>query len=146
MILFVCTGNTCRSPLASIFMMERVEGGGHNLKVASAGIYGYKGQPASEGSLKVANIYGLSLENHEAQNIMEVNGLENALILTMTNAHKEYIQAMNLGKQVYTLYEYTKNERRDIQDPFGCNHEIYLQCAEEIKDLIDLIDLEDLGK
>ncbi|MCL1924656.1 MAG: low molecular weight protein arginine phosphatase [Defluviitaleaceae bacterium] len=144
MILFVCTGNTCRSPLASVFMQKRLEEEGISKRVESAGIYGYIGQKASVGSINAANFYGLNLKNHEAQNLVSVIGIENALILTMTNAHKEYVQSMNLGKEVYTLYEYVKNERRDIVDPFGSNDEEYLKCAKELKELVDLIDLEKL--
>ncbi|MCL2611359.1 MAG: hypothetical protein FWE02_06755, partial [Defluviitaleaceae bacterium] len=99
-------------------------------------------QAASSGSINAANSHGLSLSYHKAQNIMDVKGIENALILTMTNAHKEYIQSMKLGKEIYTLYEYTQNKRQDIKDPFGSDDETYLQCAEEIKELINMINME----
>jgi protein-tyrosine phosphatase len=125
-------------------MQEKLKKESIDLKVESAGIYGYSGQPASIGSINAANSHGLILENHKAQNIMDVKGIENALILTMTQAHKEYIQSMKLGKEVYTLYEYTKNERKDIKDPFGLDDKAYIQCAKEIKELINIIDMENL--
>lgn len=144
MILFICTGNTCRSPLASAFMKKRLEEDGISRRVESAGIYGYSGQPASHGSLNAAKHYGLTLDNHEAQNVIDVVGAKDALILTMTNAHKEYIHSLGIGREVYTLYEYVKKERKDITDPFGLNEEQYLKCAEEIKNLIYDIQMENL--
>lgn len=144
MILFICTGNTCRSPLATVFMKKKLEELGISRRVESAGIYGYEGQPASFGSINAAKHYGLSLDDHEAQNIINVVGGENALILTMTNAHKEYVASLGKYKEVYTLYEYVKKERKDINDPFGLDNENYLKCAEEIRTLINEMNMENL--
>lgn len=102
-ILFVCTGNTCRSPLAASLLKEKMP----EASVQSAGLFAGHGQPASRGTSEVLKRKGISI-NHETQPVSDKLLQWSDLVLTMTTQHKQSLalQYPNYQDKLYTLKEY----------------------------------------
>ena len=133
-ILFVCTGNTCRSPMAQV-MAAKLFGG--DFTVISAGLAAMPSAPASANAITVMKERQIDLENHRAQLVSEdlIAGAD--LILTMTQSHKTSLKEAAPDK-VYTVGEYANTEI-SITDPFGGDIEVYRTCADEIYGLLLII-------
>lgn len=136
-ILFVCTGNTCRSAMAATIMDKIAVENDLDVFIESAGIFAEEGMGASENAIKALAKYGIDLTNHRTQPVTEDLIKQCDVILTMTQAHKQVLEPMAKGK-VYTLLEYAGSQG-DVQDPYGGDLEEYEECAQEIYDaLVDV--------
>lgn len=136
-ILFVCTGNTCRSPMAAAIMAKKAEERGIDVRIESAGIFANEGENASSEAIIVMMEYGIDLTGHHAQSINEELIEKSDLILTMTPAHKMIFDNV-AGKKTYTLSEYAGIEG-DIEDPFGGDVEDYQIAAKQIELAVDKV-------
>lgn len=136
-ILFVCTGNTCRSPMAAGLMNKIAREKGLNAVAESAGIFAREGEPASHEAIVVMGEYGVDLTEHRAQMIREELIEKSDLILTMTPAHKMLLGQIAADK-VFTLGEYAGLDL-DIQDPFGGSVNNYRETAAQIQQALVLI-------
>ncbi|QQY79189.1 protein-tyrosine phosphatase [Keratinibaculum paraultunense] len=140
-ILFVCTGNTCRSPMAQGLLDDMAKKKGLNLEVKSAGIFTLDGQRASEEAVEVLKEEGIDISNHKA-NIIYEDLVEDAdLILTMTKSHKETLLSKYdfLKGKVFTLKEYAYGIEEDVLDPFGKSVDVYRKTKEDIKKALEEI-------
>ncbi|WP_462410227.1 low molecular weight protein arginine phosphatase [Neobacillus sp. Marseille-QA0830] len=135
-ILFVCTGNTCRSPMAeAILKNKNIDG----MEVKSAGIYAANGSEASANAKQVMDKNKIPHDHRSTLlSVSEVDWAD--LILTMTTSHKfaiqqQYPRAIN---KVYTLKEFTGEDYdHDVMDPFGGSVGVYEQTFQELDRLID---------
>ena len=121
-ILFVCTGNTCRSPLAEAIARKIViERGLHDVDVGSAGTSAHDGAPASDGALLVGLERGMDLGQHRAQTLSRSLVRESDLILAMGPHHLERIEALGGGSRAHLLAEFASHgaSSRPISDPIG---------------------------
>lgn len=131
LILFVCTGNTCRSPMAACMARALLaENNKDWVQVDSRGLAAAEGEPASENAQIVMERMGLDLSAHRARQLTGEDLAKADLIVTMTEAHKRALLAVR-SQGVVTLKELA-GEQGDIVDPFGGSLDRYMDCAEEI--------------
>lgn len=143
-ILFICTGNTCRSPMAEALLNHHSNG---KVEAKSAGLFAVDGNPASEHTIQVLQEEGVPIDH--ASKPLTPDLIDWAdVMLTMTAQHKQTIllQYPELADRVFTIKEYTEldggngsegyTDSVDVTDPYGGHADIYRQTFKELDELI----------
>lgn len=139
-ILVVCSGNTCRSPLAAAMLSERIAQHRRlaGTEVTSAGTSAWPGSPASDGSLLVALERGIDLSSHRSRPLTAelVQGAD--LVLAMGDTHLRRVLELGGGGRASLLSSYGQDpDPADVPDPFGGNVEGYRATADAFDAMLE---------
>ena len=143
-MLFVCTGNTCRSPMAeAIARRVAIDRGLPDVEVASAGTGAAPGMPASDGALLVGMERRLDLAGHRAQFLTREVVRDSDLILTMGELHLQRAEALGGAGRAFLLSDFASHgESQDpVPDPVGADLDVYRETADALEaDIIRVFD------
>ncbi len=139
-VLFVCTGNICRSPIAEGFF-RRLVGNRKDIEVASAGVHAVRGQPPSLYAVQVCEEQGVNISDLRSQPLTAGLVDRATHIFSMTGAHLETIQMLfpQGAEKSFLLREFEEPGAtvwRDVPDPIGLGRDVYEECARTIKNAL----------
>ncbi len=136
-ILFVCTGNTCRSPLAqAVFQHAADERGLDNISFDSAGIFCGYGEPMSANTKEIIDSMQIFF-THKSQPLTQKLADDSDIIITMTAEHKRILEdAIGRGK-LYCIDEIA--QKGDIADPYGRDKSAYSAVESQLKECVNAV-------
>lgn len=143
-ILFVCTGNTCRSPMAAAYFKNLCQKRGRfDIHVDSAGTHAGVGAPASEGALEAMKSLHIDLSSHRSKPLDRLLAGEAELIVAMTRSHRLSIGAIDHHALAKTrlLLEFAESDG-EIADPVGGDCEAYKDCFQDMRSALENLFLE----
>ncbi|MCX8075137.1 MAG: low molecular weight protein arginine phosphatase [Clostridia bacterium] len=142
-VMFVCTGNICRSPMANHYMQMKINNSDRQADfiISSCGTNASTGQKATNYAIQVMKEYGVDMESHRATRIEDSEIKDYDLIFTLTKFHKDYIERIypTLKSKIFVLKEFVDKDvvYKDIDDPWGLDLIVYKECSKEIVENID---------
>lgn len=139
-VLFVCTGNTCRSPMAKALFEKMLEDRSiSGIKVKSAGIATVEDAPATENAVEVLKKMNIDIEDHKSQLFTDELGEWADVIYVMTDGHRATMH--DLYPDIIDKVKLITEEEDGIEDPYGMPIESYERCADEIREaLLPILD------
>lgn len=135
-VLFVCVGNTCRSPMAATIMQNCLKD--TDILVDSRGMVVLFPEPYNPKAVAVAAKYGMIMPSNSAKQIDNKDFDSDTLVLVMNTAMKLKIyDIFDRAINVYTLGEFVKMPDEEVDDPYGRGTEAYCECFEHLKMLVE---------
>ncbi len=141
-ILFICTGNVCRSPMAEGLFRCLIEENEADLIVKSAGVGALDGQPPSGKAIRAMQDLDIDISPQRSLMLTAELAVEADMIIGMTHGHVEMVNLMfpHAADKAFLLREFDDTlplHERGISDPIGGSYEVYCQCRDQIREGID---------
>ena len=138
-LLLICTGNTCRSPMAVGILHKLLEEKGiSQIEVESAGIASYPGSPASLLAVDTCRNFGIDISQHSSRQLTKEMASAAELILVMAPEHLDYISSLDqsLSGKAFLLKAFPREVENpsnySVRDPIGGDSQAYLRCFFEL--------------
>ena len=137
-ILFVCTGNTCRSPMAAVIFNSIAAEKGLDYVAESAGVAAVGDRPASQNAIKAVAEIGLNLSGHRTRFLPSLDLNEYSLFVALNDEHYEILRSIGIPDSMLRLLRRAPNVddiydlRQGIVDPYGGDINAYRKCRDEI--------------
>ena len=153
-ILFICTGNICRSPMAEGLFRHAVKGRG-DYRVMSAGLGAIEGQPPSPYAVQALAELGIDISRQRSQPLTHELARQADFIFGMTHNHTETVALLypSAAEKTFLVREFDETLdpfEKDISDPIGCSYEVYANCRDQIEQgivsLLGFIDQSDASR
>lgn len=143
-VLFICTGNTCRSPMAEAILNKMLQDRDHNshgIISLSAGLNALDDMEATPQAIEIMRSVGIDLSRHRSRSVDDELIRDVDLILTMTRHHYHQLQEQfpHVQHKVYTLAEYAGLPTEEVSDPYGQGIEAYRLARQQIESLLEII-------
>lgn len=138
-LIFVCSGNICRSPMAAAIARDLAEHHGQEVVVISCGTLGIVGQPAAENARRAVAEIGLDLQSHYSQGVSR-GFIEHAdHVFVMAPKHESRLRQMvpSLGKRVVRTWEWSSEPITQIDDPVGKDLDAFRVCRDRLLECIE---------
>ena len=141
-VLFVCTGNTCRSIMAEGLLKKMLSEKGveeyNKYEIISAGTHTMEGYPPAYMTQKVMEEQGIDVSSYRSNMLTEETvNKSDIIVLVMTQRHKDEVSCIAPKKirNIFLLKEFAeiKDKNMDVTDPIGLSYNAYKYCAEEIE-------------
>lgn len=140
-ITIICTGNTCRSPMAAALLQDKLASkltctsDSLGIRVQSAGIAASPGSPAALQAVQVMHEQGIDLNDHESQQLHYQLARNSDLLLTLSNSHRQAIigEWPEFEDKTHVL----DPKGGDVADPFGASVEVYEACSQQINNHLE---------
>ena len=142
LILTICTGNVCRSPMAEKLLQHALAGQGtplNQIEIVSAGVAAGYGEPASVNSVTALKKVKIDLDGHRSQPVTQDLIDRAFLILGMTQSHIDTLNYYHtdLPERVHLFREFMgKDDSPEIPDPYGQNYTAYAACFDSMAEAI----------
>lgn len=136
-LLFICTGNTCRSPMAEEIMREIAKRRRIKIEIDSAGVLSTPGTPITDLAIKVLSDMGIEVTHLTSKLVSNEMIEQSDLILVMSEKHKQFFNQFNSDK-IHTIGEFIGTDE-EIKDPYGGDLSVYQDTAFQLYSALEKV-------